>query len=111
MIGMHDRRTNGQFGQIAQHRLGLAHRELAPPRLLRALAVELALGEDGERRFGEGETIVEWGDGYRKFATLSPCGRGLGRGDGAVGARFAGVTLSQALPIEEEGSSATKSCH
>ncbi len=59
MIGMHDWRADGQLGKIAQHGFRFTHGDCASPSLLRALAVKLSLGEDGERRLGESEAVVE----------------------------------------------------
>ena len=63
VVLVHDRRACGQLAEIADDRFGFASGALATARLRGAFGEQLALGENGQRWRGDGEAVVERGDG------------------------------------------------
>src|SRR6185312_16855525 len=66
VINVHDRRAEGELGEIADDRFRIARgaaATLAVALAAHPLAVQLALSEHGERGFGEREALFQAGDG------------------------------------------------
>jgi len=57
VVVVHHRRAFGQFAEVADDRFRIALRLATAPFLARALAIQLALGQHGQRRVAEREAI------------------------------------------------------
>src|ERR1700685_381287 len=70
VIDVHDRRTDGEFGKVAQDRVRIARRQSTTARLLRAVAIKLAFGEDSNRWLRECKSRIELRDGDENVCIL-----------------------------------------
>ena len=62
-----DGRAEAELAEVADDRFRFAPGALAAARLRGAFGEQLAFGEHAQRRIGEGETVVERGDGDAEF--------------------------------------------
>ena len=82
MIFVHHRIAQMQLGQIADDRADVAIGLGAPPALRGAFAVQLRLGDDGERRIRQPQALFQIGDREREWCRHGDKCRPVGAGFG-----------------------------